>query len=105
MPTRMVANKKYQAFINSMAWQLKLHREHFPGKVDVKLELTLYVSRDSDSVVKPCLDTLQRSGVLHNDNQVRNITIVRKNHKRGELDRIGFFIEEAEESEIKDKTT
>jgi len=95
---RNVPNPKYKAFKESMAWAIVPHKEVITGLVDVKLSVSLWKMMDSDSVMKPCLDAIEASGLIKNDSQVKNITIEREYHKRGELDRIGFFISEVKES-------
>ncbi len=96
--SRMVPNKDYQAFKESIAWKFRKLKGSFLGLVDVNLTVCLRKGMDTDSVIKPCLDALQLGGVVVNDGQVRNIHVIREYHKKGELDRIWFFVDEVKEA-------
>jgi len=90
---RFYSEPRYQNFINSMAWLLKkkARGQVLKGDVAVRLELVIPKQMDTDSLIKPCMDALQRSGVIVNDNQVRMVTGERIGVANGES-RITFFV-------------
>lgn len=93
---RLIPNKDYKAFKESVAWTCKAHYEHFEGSVSVRLFMELNPRMDAQNVIKPVLDALEIAGIIKNDKQVRTFSFYRGDRKPKEEDRIGILVQEME---------
>ena len=91
---RLIPNKGYKSFKESVAWVLKSHVEHFKGPVSVRLFMELNPRMDAQNVIKPVLDALELAGVIDNDKQVRTFSFYREDRGAKEEDRIGIIVSE-----------
>jgi Holliday junction resolvase RusA-like endonuclease len=79
---------EYKHFKEEIAALALEQRAKTSGYVDAQITIWRYKIADTDSVVKPILDAMEKAGLYKNDNLVRNIIINRHYHKRGEPDMI-----------------
>jgi len=58
------------------------------GEVVLLLQLTIDQARDSDSLLKPIFDGIEKSGVLENDRQIKTYKVTTTAKKKGALDEV-----------------
>ncbi len=72
----MTLTKEYRHFVNLLAGSIR-YPEPFDDAVDIKIDLYMPGTKDTDSPIKPIIDAIQKSGLIKNDNLVCDITINR----------------------------
>lgn len=93
---RMVANPKYKAFKESMAWAIhscNLGRMPTEKRVRVGLLVSIPPRMDVSAIIKAALDAVQLSGVIKDDNQIDRLWVARIGTE-GRISTIVFEIEE-----------
>ena len=58
------------------------------GDVILVIQLTIDPARDSDSLLKPIFDGIERSGVLENDRQIRSYKVTVEAKRKGAPDEV-----------------
>jgi hypothetical protein len=89
------ASKEYKNFVKSLGEAFK-KLDHQEEDFDLDIILTIHYMRDSDSLIKPICDALEKSGVCFDDNQIKNIEITRWSHLDGEPDQIRVILNHGE---------
>ena len=85
---RIYRNAAYKVFLDDLAWTFAAAgATRFERPVTVYIQEHVHGRRDVDSLIKPVLDALERSGVLASDNLVREIR-AEKQAKHGGPDRL-----------------
>ncbi len=74
----MYKTKEYRACMDSLANAMRGVR--LDGYYDLRLKISTWRRKDTDSPVKVILDALEKSFVVSNDNRIRDIIIVRAYH-------------------------
>ncbi len=72
----MTLSKEYRHFVNLLASEM-IYPEPFEEAVDIKIDLYMPGTKDTDSPIKPIIDAIQKSGLIKNDNLVCDIIINR----------------------------
>ena len=62
--------------------------QRLTGNVVLVLQLTIDPARDSDSLLKPIFDGIERSGVLENDRQIRSYKVTVEAKRKGAPDEV-----------------
>ena len=62
--------------------------QRLTGNVVLVLQLTIDPARDSDSLLKPIFDGIERSGVLENDRQIRSYKVNVEAKRKGAPDEV-----------------
>lgn len=81
-------NPGYQGFQEGLTWLMikeRILQGAVKGDVMVRIELTIHVMRDIDSLIKPILDCLETADVIENDRCIKHL-IVRKHLKKRRTD-------------------
>jgi len=92
---RFCANESYQAFKESLIWQIRPYAEQFPGPVAVRITMILNSRIDASNIIKPVLDALQAAGVVKNDKLVQKMQWTRENAKPKQDDWLCITVTEA----------
>ena len=69
------------------------------GKLFIRWTQVISAGRDADSLIKPLFDGIEKSGVITNDNKLRNGSWITIDKKRGQFDRItvaAYLLEDQE---------
>lgn len=90
----MYASSEYKALVNSLVGELKKiwKREPLTEYVDMILKTSRWKMADTGNIEKPISDSLQKAGVIKNDNLIRNIVILRSYHPKGEADLLEIIL-------------
>ncbi len=97
-------NPEYAAFKANIAWACRtsnhgLVNNPIASKLFVRYAQFISASRDWDSLAKPLCDGIEDSGVIANDNKIRNVSVITIDKKRGQFDRItvkAYLLEDGE---------
>ena len=96
----MYKNPEYAAFQDELIYYLKLAKrgkKTMTGGVMVVLHFVVNPLRDIDSLEKPILDSLEKSGVIENDRQVVGVSKTKSPKKgRKDLDQIQIVVTETD---------
>ncbi len=94
---RIYSEPQYQRFIDDMAWTIKAQARgrQFPGRIRVDLEFEIPKRMDTDALVKPCWDAVQRSGLVADDNLITMGSQQRTGVAHGPS-KITFYLSDAE---------
>ena len=93
---RLRAQREYEAFIDGLAFQI---RAVTAGRrlraIDLTIRTRIWKMRDKQNLVKPICDAIERSGLIENDRDIRDIHVpAAETHARGEPDQIELEIVE-----------
>ena len=102
--TSKVLNPAYAGFMADIALRCLVDNP-WPASnpIDKKLFIrwtqVISAGRDADSLIKPLFDGIEKSGVITNDNKLRNGSWITIDKKRGQFDRItvsAYLLEDQE---------
>jgi Holliday junction resolvase RusA-like endonuclease len=81
---------EYRRFIAGIMLACRIQNPCVKATGDIELDIQLAVSpsRDSDSLIKPLFDGIERSGVIANDRQIKRYSVTVCAKKRGEDDEV-----------------
>lgn len=81
---------EYKDFVTSLSAALLADERVRYGKqyVDVTITCYMWKMRDTDSIIKPVLDALEKAKIVDNDRYVRDIAVHRYYNDRDELDQV-----------------
>lgn len=81
---------QYRQFIASIILACRTQNPGVSVTDDIELDILFLVSpsRDSDSLIKPLFDGIERSGVIENDRQIKRYTVEVAPKKRGQDDEV-----------------
>jgi len=76
---RIGTTKDYQDFISSLAWEIKrvAPGQHWPKSQPIEVKILLATRKDIDGLIKPILDSIERSGLIEDDDQVALLVVSR----------------------------
>ena len=102
--TSKVLNPAYDRFMDDIsavcrAANHKLVQHPISGKLFIRWTQVISAGRDADSLIKPLFDGIEKSGVITNDNKLRNGSWITIDKKRGQFDRItvaAYLLEDQE---------
>jgi len=91
---RIFETTNYRARKKDLAEFLALqpHPHLIVGAIDIELTMCLYRLTDTDAPIKALLDALEDARIIENDRQIRNMTVIRSDHKRGQEDSLIIVI-------------
>lgn len=72
----MYETKEYKKFKEDLASRIR-YATPFPGYVDVEIILFMDGRKDSDGPIKGIFDAIELSGIISNDNKIRDFTVQR----------------------------
>jgi len=96
--SRIYVSPAYTRFIEELAMSfMRGAREAqwpmgYEGYVDLEITAWLWRMKDSDGIEKPLCDSLERSGIIANDRQIRHKWLWRHYHRKNELDMIKIYL-------------
>ncbi len=79
-------NTKYKQFKRSIA--SRLPAAGLSGYFDIEIRCRLYRLFDTSNILKPVQDALVQAGTIEDDRYIRDVSMVRSDHERGEIDEI-----------------
>jgi Holliday junction resolvase RusA-like endonuclease len=95
----MIANPKYTAFKERMAWAIKMDmigQRYLPfeGRTRLCLQVSIPPRMDVTAIIKAACDAVQLSGAIADDNQIDILSVERAGKSEGKISTIVFEIEE-----------
>ena len=90
----MYASTEYNNLVKSLIQEIKLiwNKEPITDYVDMILKTSRWKMADTGNVEKPIGDSLEKAGVIKNDNLIRHYFILREYHKKGEDDSLEIIL-------------
>ena len=82
----MYETTPYKNFKKSIAAMLP--PSNLRGYFDLHIHAVLYHLFDTANVLKPVQDAIELSGLIVNDNQIRDVKLTRDDHERGGVDEL-----------------
>ncbi len=73
---RMVANPKYKAFKEALAWEIKAACKKKYEQISLYVSFALKSRVDKQNLLKPICDAIELSGIIKNDRQIGKITLM-----------------------------
>ena len=85
-----VLTPEYRQFLDSVSLTCRAANPGVKllGNISLSIQMTIDRARDSDSLIKPIFDGIERSGVIDNDNQIKSYRVDVSAKKRGAADEI-----------------
>lgn len=81
---------QYRKFVADLAIACRLQNPgaYFDGELALTVEMVIDGRRDSDSLLKPLFDAIQKSGVIGDDRQIKSYAVSVREKARGAMDEI-----------------
>ena len=73
---RFVANPKYKAFKEALAWEIKATCKKKYKQISLCISFALKSRVDKQNLLKPICDAIELSGIIKNDRQIGHISLL-----------------------------
>ena len=96
----MFEKEEYRNFKIDFGSRAAMQLKRVEGPLDLYIEIWLWKMRDTDGAIKAIQDALESHGAIENDRFIRDLTVKRHYHKKGEEDSIIVKLIKIPEEEI-----